>query len=51
MREEMLDPAAHLGLALALPVLAGIGLPFGLRRRMRETRPRAASIASFFAER
>ena len=37
--------------ALARRVRLGIGRPFGFLRWMRETRPRASSIASFFAER
>jgi hypothetical protein len=36
---------------LARRVRAAIGRPFGFLRCRRETRPRPASIASFFAER
>ena len=37
--------------ALAILMRSGIGWPFGFLRWMRETKPRFASISSFFCDR
>jgi hypothetical protein len=52
MREHVLDRAADLDFcALAIRMRSGIGRPGGFLRWMRDTNPRRASIASFFADR